>query len=30
LVNNNSSKEKIVKTCYDKEGVVETWPIGFL
>ena len=30
LVNNNSSKEKIVKTRYDKEGVVETWPIGFL
>lgn len=30
LVNNNTSKEKIVKTCYDEEGVVETWPIGFL
>lgn len=29
LVNNDSDK-KIVKTQYDKEGVIKEWPIGFL
>ncbi|MBL6440775.1 AAA family ATPase [Streptococcus suis] len=30
LVNNNSSDKKIVRTQYDKDGVIKEWPIGFL
>ena len=30
LVNSNESKEKIVQTRYDKNGIIAKWPIGFL